>query len=406
MVCFVPRNFPSRRPPLWRATARRGRPGGLPRFTTGSARDAINLRWNYTNEINLATGEWTRAGYRAPACYVTNAWPIVRATFSAAPADLSSVTLLAETDAAIGGFAATNVAFAAGAASDVALSTQSATTNCILKETFDLTWKAVVSNETEIVTNTLGKTDGHVFYTILDEPKLPWTDSEIANSNVWVSALDVVMNTNACTGSTSQTNCLASLTMFLFENHGLVYETDNGSSQYFDILVDPTTYDYYVQFQLSEYLAKGKGNYVNCYDQAYGLSILGRALGISSEVKFLLPFGYINPTNLIGVGECNSPFFTTNNHVIASSKLRPVDDLDRKWFYNHRYVVASGKVFDCCAGPALGDLSQADYLDAWVDKSTPDEEDLTKFQHVPGVMGKKAGDEGNVKTDAFPIKLE
>ena len=145
--------FSSRRPPLWRATARRGRPGGLPRFTTGSARDAINLRWNYTNEINLATGEWTRAGYRAPACYVTNAWPIVRATFSAAPADLSSVTLLAETDAAIGGFAATNVAFAAGAASDVALSTQSATTNCILKETFDLTWKAVVSNEIEVVTN-------------------------------------------------------------------------------------------------------------------------------------------------------------------------------------------------------------------------------------------------------------
>ena len=109
--------LPFRRPPPRRATARRGRPGGLPRFTTGSARDAINLRWNYKDEINLATGEWTRAGYRAPACYVTNAWPIIRATFSAAPADLSSVTLLAETDAAIGGFAATNVAFAGGAAS-------------------------------------------------------------------------------------------------------------------------------------------------------------------------------------------------------------------------------------------------------------------------------------------------
>ena len=64
-----------------------------------------------------------------------------------------AVTLLADTDAAIGGFAATNVAFAGGAASDVALSTKSATTNCILKETFDLTWKAVVSNEIEVVTN-------------------------------------------------------------------------------------------------------------------------------------------------------------------------------------------------------------------------------------------------------------
>ena len=145
--------LPFRRPSPRRATARRGRPGGLPRFMTGSARDAINLRWNYKDAINLATGEWTRAGYRAPACYVTNAWSIIRATFSAAPADLSSVTLLADTDAAIGGFAATNVAFAGGAASDVALSTKSATTNCILKETFDLTWKAVVSNEIEVVTN-------------------------------------------------------------------------------------------------------------------------------------------------------------------------------------------------------------------------------------------------------------
>ena len=93
-----------------------------------------------------------------------------------------AVTLLADTDAAIGGFAATNVAFAAGAASDVALSTQSATTNCILKETFDLTWKAVVSNGTEIVTNVIGKTDGHVLYTILGGPKLPWTDSIVGTN--------------------------------------------------------------------------------------------------------------------------------------------------------------------------------------------------------------------------------
>ena len=115
--------LPFRRPPPRRATARRGRPGGLPRFTTGSARDAINLRWNYKDAINLATGEWTRAGYRAPACYVTNTRPIVRSTFSAAPADLPSVTLLAETDAAIGGFAATNVAFAGGAGVRTSIST-------------------------------------------------------------------------------------------------------------------------------------------------------------------------------------------------------------------------------------------------------------------------------------------
>jgi len=78
---------------------------------TGSARDAINLRWNYKDAINLATGEWTRAGYRAPACYVTNASPLVKATFSVAPTNLPVVRLFAETAAAVGGFAITNVSF-------------------------------------------------------------------------------------------------------------------------------------------------------------------------------------------------------------------------------------------------------------------------------------------------------
>ena len=202
--------------------------------TTGSARDAINLRWNYTNEINLATGEWTRAGYRAPACYVTNASPLVKATFSVAPTNLPVVRLFAETSAAVGGFAATNVAFAGGAASDVALSTKSATTNCILKETFDLTWKAVVSNETEIVTNTLGKTDGHVFYTIIGEPKLPWTDSEIANTNVWVSALEFVTKTNACFGETTQHGAISNLTRCLFQDCHFTYDTTSGNPHFFD----------------------------------------------------------------------------------------------------------------------------------------------------------------------------
>ena len=392
--------------------------------TNAHTSDAINLRRDYSTAIDYTRGEWEKPKNHAvgptrdePACWIAGTTPGIMARFEVLPTGITNATLSADfTGSILSRIPETTVAFSNGV-------TRSAVTNRTDYAPFPLSDE--IPTVVSVSTNELWhwnatSVNGHLFqnavlvatngpskaFSILDEPELPWTDSEIANTNVWASVLDFVTKTNACTGITSQTNCLAALTSYLFENHGLVYETDNGRSQYFEILIDPTSYDYYVRFQLGEYLTRGNGQYVNCYDQAYALSILGRTLGISSEVKFLLPFGYINPTNLIGVGECNSPFFTTNNHVTASAKLRPVNDLDRKWFYNHRYVVASGKVFDCCAGPALGDLSQAEYLNAWVDKSTTDEEDLTKFQRISGVTGKKAGDEGNVRTDTFPIKLE
>ena len=395
--------LPFRRPPPRRATARRGRPGGLPRFTTGSARDAINLRWNYTNEINLATGEWTRAGYRAPACYVTNAWSIIRATFSAAPADLSSVTLLADTDAAIGGFAVTNVSFSNGAASNVVLSTRSATTNCVLKETFDLTWKAVFSNEIEIVTNTLGKTDGHVFYTILDEPKLPWMDSVITNQNIWASALDFLSQTNVCGAATFKTNALARLTEYLFGGHLLRYDRVQGDCKYFHF-PDPSVANSHHWFDASGYMVRNKGNVVNCYDQAYGVSLFGKLLGIESDVVFLEPFGFINETRIVGIGRSNSPFYTSG--PLATATIRESNDTDRAWFLNHRYVIRNDMVFDACAGPALGTQTHQQYLDCSVDTSTPDERDLTDFQSDPRVAGKRAGDIGNTTNDTFLVEIQ
>ena len=348
--------------------------------TTSSTNDAINLRWNYTNEINLATGEWTRAGYRAPACYVTNARPIVRATFSAAPADLPSVTLLAETDAAIGGFAATNVAFAGGAASGIALLTKSATTNCILKESFELAWKAVVSNETEVVTNTLGKTDGHVFYTILDEPKLPWTDSEIANTNVWVSALEFVMETNACFGASSKEMALSELTQYLFGKLGLHYDLSSGGPSFTDF----TAADWRVVggsrpiFSATRYMSNVSSGStgsttpalsVNCYDQAAALTTFGTMMGIDVHYRFLLPFGYINLTNLVGWGLCNNPIpgsCRNPNLIVGADDIFP----NRSLFGNHAFCSYSGMAFDACAGPALGSLSVADYLEAAIDHSS------------------------------------
>ena len=306
------------------------------------------------------SGEWTRAGYRAPACYVTNAWSIIRATFSAAPADLSSVTLLADTDAAIGGFAATNVAFAGGAASDVALSTKSATTNCILKETFDLTWKAVVSNETEIVTNILGKTDGHVFYTILGEPKLPWTDSIVTNQNVWVSVLDFLSESNRCLGATTTDVALKRLTEYLFADHGLIYDTFSGGSAYIKF----RSWDD-ASFRIDSYMTKNRGIVVNCYDQACSLAVLGRSLGLDAILVYMEPFGYIQETSLVGGLRSNNPFFSNPRHDFHA--VCPTNSPKRSGFRKHMFVTQGGMAFDACSGPVTGQWTRVEYIEHVID---------------------------------------
>ena len=366
--------------------------------TTSSTNDAINLRWNYTNEINLVTGEWTRAGYRAPACYVTNAWPIIRATFSAAPADLSSVTLLAETDAAIGGFAVTNVSFSNGAASNVVLSTRSATTNCVLKEAFDLTWKAVVSNEIEIVTNTLGKTDGHVFYTIIGEPKLPWTDSEIANTNVWVSALELLTRADSCAGKTTELNALSMLTRYLFSACGFSYDTSEGMPHYLDFSDNWFLLGNYISSCMSASPSK-----VNCFDQAHGLSYLAAAIGIDTDILRMEPFGYLNPGHLVGITNlCNNPFYTASWASIHVP-LCGTNDTNRTKFKCHFFVRLGTLICDACAGPATGTEDCSDYVSRMVDTSTHDEQfyaveeqDIFGFWHIRTV-------EGGVPSNAVPF---
>ena len=224
------------------------------------------------------SGEWTRAGYRAPACYVTNARPIVRATFSAAPADLSSVTLLAETAAAIGGFAATNVAFAGGAASDVALLTKSATTNCIL----------------EVVTNTLGKTDGHVLYTILGEPVEPWNNAFGNKANAWASALDIVCSNGWAKGCTNCDDAASAITKAIFDSGRFQYETNHGAPQ----LITAKG-----RFRLSkviEIINKRQEQEVNCSDCARMTTSFANILGCSLYSSKMRQSFQLNPITAIG----------------------------------------------------------------------------------------------------------
>ncbi|MBR1608060.1 MAG: hypothetical protein IJ678_00415, partial [Kiritimatiellae bacterium] len=194
----------------------------------------LNLRWNYATPIDLAEGEWTRAGHRAPALYVTNAAPIVKADFSAEPDDLGSVTLLASTSASVGGFQTNSVPFSGnGTALDVALQTSSSTPGHIAKETFDLVWKAVVRDEDgAVVTNAIDATRGHVFYTVLDAPKAPWTTAALDNQNPWASALDLVCSSTWAGGKTTINGVSAAVTEAINSAGVFSYDIYTGGVHY------------------------------------------------------------------------------------------------------------------------------------------------------------------------------
>jgi len=108
-----------------------------------------------------------------------------------------------------------------------------------------------------------------------------------------------------------------------------------------------------------------------------------------------MPFGYINTTDLVGVGSCNNPFFNTTNEVnyidnvtpsgiVSYSSCMPptnrvcgVDDKKRSSFSNHMYAIlnngGTNYVFDACAGPVVGNLDRDAYLNMTIDHSTSDE---------------------------------
>jgi hypothetical protein len=102
----------------------------------------------------------------------------------------------------------------------------------------------------------------------------------------------------------------------------------------------------------------------NCYDQASAVQVLVGALGVQVAWCFLEPFGYIKPTNLVGVGLCNNPFFGTEER----KKMVPWDSPDRGGFGNHAFARTGGsKILDACGGPHTGSETSEQYVDASID---------------------------------------
>ncbi|KAI0316016.1 hypothetical protein OF83DRAFT_1173291 [Amylostereum chailletii] len=141
--------------------------------------------------------------------------------------------------------------------------------------------------------------------------------------------------------------------------------------------------------------------HVNCMDQAAMLELSCSFLGGFSSTSWLAqqPFGYINPTYLVGVNSdtpilVNNPFFGTEWARAYIDR----DDPARTMFGCHVYVghskpfvPGSDGIYDACGGPHVGSEDVAQFLTSSIDTQT----NLYQTTHThPGTVGNVAQGDG------------
>lgn len=220
------------------------------------------------------------------------------------------------------------------------------------------TWRLIEIQGTALTKQTISvETIVKNAYVLFKEPlHSPWNMQD-DTKKPWVKALNVAIEDagNIDLNEKSSSAIVANIARHTF-GRGWTYDTTSGAPKYSS---NNGAID------LDGYLEKNNGNVVNCYDQCFSLSALARLLGINATGYFQKPFGQILVVNLIGVGQCNNPFYNNPNYDMnpynnyPSLKKPVVDKKDnaynlRSGFKNHAYVQFSGSVFDACAGPVVG----------------------------------------------------
>ena len=372
--------------------------------TSSSSKDAINIRRSCAKGIDVSNGEWIDSGdivTNEPFCYTTNRAVTVKARFEASGFITSAVIRAACAGAAgsLSSLMPTNVVFSSGVSSPeyFEFAMEKKTLNCIDRSLGGvLSWTAdSVNGQSGCKMNDSGP---HLVYTILGEPKLPWKNIYGEDENAWTNALEFAIVKAGAQGKSTDKDALAAITKYLHSGHGLVYDTVEGAPRYWD----PATGVFSATTYITVPNSAGVTNLVNCYDQAHGVVTLGNILGpsVNAIPRFTMPFGYINTTNLVGVGACNNPFYDSTNEweyvnitgtgSVSIGKGIPlkvpvcnVDDNTRTLFGNHMYATyhAGGYdyVFDACAGPFIGGISKTNYLNNAIDHSTIDEREFSFY---------------------------
>jgi len=212
----------------------------------------------------------------------------------------------------------------------------------------DATWSLELSSPAAMVV--LGKTLLEVYF-ILDKPTKPYDPK-----GVWAEALRFVCGRLKLVGKNDVAAICRKVTTHCHGKHGLRYEIVDGEQQY-------QTDDWGASaFKLKTYLECGY-SICNCSDQAAAVQTLCGTVGVRAHWYLLDPFGYLNPTNLVGVGMCNNPFF-----LKPADRMVPPADPKREPFSWHAFCgTPDEKVLDACAGPHTGTETKAEYVTVSVD---------------------------------------
>ncbi len=205
-----------------------------------------------------------------------------------------------------------------------------------------IAWRLDV--EATPISASLGTTFAEIYF-ILAIPSVPYR-----KYGVWAEVLRFLFGHVGVTGN-NRWAVMATIAAYCHSGHGLRYETDSGAAKYGVNARGGT-------FNLGLYMLR-RSAVCNCYDQAAAVQALAGAVGVVSAWLFLKPFGYIRPTNLVGVGLCNNPFFRDDE----SLRLVPPDSVRRTAFGNHAFAVTYGaKAVDACAKPHLATETVPEYL--------------------------------------------
>lgn len=190
-------------------------------------------------------------------------------------------------------------------------------------------------------------------FVVLDTPSAFYSPP-----GVWVEALRFLCSNIGVIGLSDDADVAEHVANFCHSSHGLRYDTIRGAPSYGCNGSGGT-------FQLGDYLNAVRTT-INCYDQAAAIQALCGAVGVPMSWLYIAPFGYMNSTNLVGIGTCNNPFFDSN----GSAAVVPINDPDRTAFGNHAFCELDGKISDACAGPHRGTENRTQYCSASIDTVT------------------------------------
>ncbi len=221
-----------------------------------------------------------------------------------------------------------------------------------------------------------GSTYVELFFVFDDPSKLIFF-----SKGVWAEALRFLFEKGRIRGIVEKNDAVKKITRFCINNEHHKYDIKNGAPQFGGASK---------KFKLSKYI-KPKGSTLNCYDQTYAVVVFSGALAIKVDGLFMNPFGFLNATHLVGYGKCNNPFpekkynsevKRSKSSLVGKAKLSfappkvedylfvDIDDIDRAPFGNHMFCEYKNRIFDSCAGPAIGSGDRKDYIAKNVDAKT------------------------------------